>query len=93
MILDVLDESSVWFLGINKIFTTLRHTEACFLEDIVALRLLKMMSRADFTCIYHHLLLNFTSLFHISTTYFVEDYVACEEHHPLYPFILHSMEL
>ena len=90
MILDVLDESSVWFLGINKIFTTLRQTEAWFLEDIVAL---KVMSRADFTCIYHHLLLNFTSLFHASNTNFVEEYVACEEHHPLYPFILHSMGL
>lgn len=87
MILDVLDESSVWCLGINKICTTLRHTEACFSEDVVPLHLLKMMRGAVFVCIHHCLLLNFTPLFHVSNTHFAKEYVTCEGHHlfiPLY---------
>lgn len=93
MILEVLGESSVCCLGINKICTTLRHTEAWCAEDIFPPHLLKVMRGVDFVCIHHHLLLNFTSLFHVSNTHFANEYVACEEHHPLYPFILHSMEL
>ena len=71
----------------------IRHTEVWFSEDVIPLHLLKLMRGADFVCIHHHLLLNFTSVFHVSSTYFAKECVACEKHHLLYPFILHSTEL